>query len=82
MCNTLRKFLDVFDAHAPKKTKVLRVNQKPHVDKNLRKAIIKRSKLKSKANRTKLQDHIANIRNNEIWWLSLIEIQNFVISIT
>ena len=32
---------------------VLLKNQKPHVDKNLRKAIMKGSELKSKANRTK-----------------------------
>ena len=38
----------------PRKTKVLCGNQKPHVDKNLRKAIMKHSKLKNKANRTKL----------------------------
>ena len=35
------------------KTKILRGNQKPHVDKNLRKAIMKRSEVKSKVNRTK-----------------------------
>ena len=35
-----------------------RGNQKPHVDKNLRKAIMKRSKLKNKANRANLQDDI------------------------
>ena len=39
--------------HAPRKTDILRGNQKPHVDKNIRKAIMKRSKLKAKANRTK-----------------------------
>ena len=46
-------FVIVLDRHAPRKTKILRRNQKPHVDKNLRKAIMKRSELKSKANRTK-----------------------------
>ena len=37
-------------------------NHKPHVDKNLRKAIMKRSKLKNKANRTKPQDGIAKYK--------------------
>ena len=33
-----------------------KLNQKPHVDKNLRKAIMKSLQLKNKANRTKLED--------------------------
>ena len=41
------------------KTKILRGNQKPHVDKNLRKAIMKRSELKSKTNRTKRPEDIS-----------------------
>ena len=41
---------------------VLCSNQKPHVDKNLRKAIKKRSQLKNKENRTKLQDDIAKYK--------------------
>ena len=60
--NFEKTFVNVLDAHAPRKTKVPRGNQKPHVDKNLRKAIMKRSKLKNKANRTKLQDHIAKYK--------------------
>ena len=52
--NFEKTFVNVLDAHAPRKTKVLCGNQKPHVDKNLRKAIMKHSKLKNKANRTKL----------------------------
>ena len=43
--------VNVLDAHAPR-------NHKPLVDKNLPKAIMKRSKLKNKANRTKLQEDI------------------------
>ena len=35
----------VLDVHSPRKTKVLRGNHKRHVDKNLRKSIMKRSKL-------------------------------------
>ena len=38
---------------APKKVKILRGNHKAHYNKNLRKAIMKRSRLKSKANRSK-----------------------------
>ena len=57
-----KTFVNVLDAHAPRKTKVLRVNHKPHVDKNLRKAIMKRCKLKNRANKTKLQDDIAKYK--------------------
>ena len=60
--NFEKTFVNVLDAHAPRKTKVLRGNRKPHVDKNLRIAIMKRSKLKNKANRTKLQEDIAKYK--------------------
>ena len=60
--NFEKTFVNVLDAHAPRKTKVLRGNHKPHVDKNLRKAIMKRSKLKIKAYRTKLQEDIAKYK--------------------
>ena len=46
------KFIDTLNTHAPKKIKTLRVNQKPHMNKTLRKAIMKRSQLKNKANKT------------------------------
>ena len=36
-----------------KKKKVLRGNEKPHMNKKLRRAIMKKSKLKNKANKTK-----------------------------
>ena len=55
-------FVTVLDRHAPRKTKILRGNQKPHVDKNLRKAIMKRSELKSKANRTKRPKDISDYK--------------------
>ena len=35
-------FVTVLDRYAPRKTMILRGNQKPHVDKKLRKAIMKR----------------------------------------
>ena len=63
-------FENVLNAHAPNKTKFLRGNQKPHVDKNLRKAIMKRSQLKNKVNRTKKLEDITSLGNNEIWWLN------------
>ena len=63
--NFERTFVNVLDAHAPRRTKVLRGNLKPHVDTNLRKAIVERSKVKNKANRTKLQDDIAEYKKQQ-----------------
>ena len=54
--------MTVLDAHAPRKTQVLRGNHKPHVDKYLRKAIMKRSALKRKASRTKQQEDITKYK--------------------
>ena len=51
--NFEKVFKYVLDKHAPVKTKFLRGNNQPHVTKELRKAIMLRSKLKNKANRTK-----------------------------
>ena len=39
-------FLSILDKHAPKKTKILRENQKPHFGKNLRKQTMIRSRVK------------------------------------
>ena len=55
-------FVNVLDTHAPRKTKILRGNQKPHIDKCLRKAIMKRSELKTKAIKTKRSEDISNYK--------------------
>ena len=52
--------------HAPKKKKVLQGNEKPHMNKYLRRAIMKRSKLKKVANKTKNLLDIMNYKNNVI----------------
>ena len=46
-------FVLILDKHAPKKTKILRGNQKSHFNKNLRQQIMIRSRLKNKANKSK-----------------------------
>ena len=51
--NYEQNFIKVLNTHAPKKVKILKGNHKPHYKKNLRKAIMKRSRLKNKANRSK-----------------------------
>ena len=54
--NFEENFTRVLHAHTPRKTKVLRGNNKLHVNKNLRKAIMKRPAHKQKASRTKQLD--------------------------
>ena len=54
-----RIFTTILDKHAPIKTKFLRGNNKQHLTKDLRKAIMKRSKLKNIANKTKDPEDIA-----------------------
>ena len=48
-----RKFTMILNKHAPKKKKWLRDNQKPRINETLRHEIMKRSKFKNKANKTK-----------------------------
>ena len=63
---TLKKtFENVLNAHAPKETKFLRGNQKPRVDKNLCKAIMKCSLLKNKPNRTKQLEDITKYKKQQ-----------------
>ena len=47
-----KEFIDTLNKHALKKNKLFRRNQKPDVNKVLRSDIMKRSRLKNKANKT------------------------------
>ena len=55
-------FTSCLNKHAPKKKKVLRENEKPHMNNNLRRATMKSSKLKNKANKTKNPLDIMNYK--------------------
>ena len=55
-------FTSTLNEHAPLKSRVLRGNHKPHVNKELRKAIMKRSQLKNKANRSGLAEDYAKYK--------------------
>ena len=46
-----KNFVSILDKHAPRKTKILRGNQKPHFNGNLPKQIMIRSRLKNRANK-------------------------------
>ena len=55
-------FTSLLDEHAPIKTKFLRANNKPHMSKSLRKAIMKRSRLRNVAFKSRLPEDMANYR--------------------
>ena len=57
-----KEFIDTLNEHAPKKTKLFRCNQKPHVNKVLRSAIMRRSRLKNKANKSRKAVDIFNYK--------------------
>ena len=67
------KFVDIFNRHAPKKIKTFWSNQERYTNKTLRKAVMKRSQLKNKANKTwssidlsdykKQRNYVANKNN-------------------
>ena len=48
-----KELVNTLNNQAPKKSSTFRGNQKPYINKALRNAIMKRSKLKNKANKTK-----------------------------
>ena len=69
--NYEQNFIEVLNTHAPKKVKILRGNHKPHHYKNLRKAIMKMSRLKNKAKRTKASIDIVNYKKKRNFVVSL-----------
>ena len=62
--------MDTLDQHDPKEIKIFRGNHKLYINKILRKAIMKRSQLKNKANKTKHPKDILSIKRNVIMWLN------------
>ena len=66
-----RKFTAVLNKHAPKKKKWLRGNQKPHINTTRRHEIMKRSKLKNKANKTKNPSGIKNYKKQRNYVVQL-----------
>ena len=66
-----RKFTAVLNKHVPKKKKWLRGNQKPHIHKTLMHEIMKRSKLKNIANKTKSASDIMNYKKQRNYVVQL-----------
>ena len=54
-CIIEKSFIEALEKHAPKKRKILRNNQKPHVNETLRSAIMKSCQLKNKAMKSNLK---------------------------
>ena len=55
-----KEFLDTLNKNTPKKTKLVGGNEKPHVNKVLDSAIMKRSRLNNKANKSRKAVDIFN----------------------
>ena len=66
-----RKATAVLNKYAPKKKKWLRGNQKPHINQTLRHEIMKRSKLKDIANKTKSTSDIMNYKKQRNYVVQL-----------
>ena len=66
-----RKFTEVLNKHAPKKKKWLRGNQKPHINKTLRHEIMKWSKLKNIANKTKNTSNVMKYKKQRNYVVQL-----------
>ena len=66
-----QNFIKVLNTHAPKNIKILRGNHKPRYNKNLRKGIMKGSRLKDKANRSKDPVDIAYYKKQRTLVVSL-----------
>ena len=65
------KFIDTLNKHAPKKIKTLRGNQKLHLNKTLRKANMRRSQLKNKANKTWNATDVSNYKKQRNYVVKL-----------
>ena len=64
-------FTSKLNKPAPKKKKWIRGNNKPHVNKVLRQAIMKRSKLKNKTNKTNDPTDIRNYKKQRKYVVNL-----------
>ena len=66
-----KKFIATLNKHAPNKITTFRGNQKPLINKTLRKAIMKRSQLKNKVNKTRNATDILNYKKQRNYVLKL-----------
>ena len=75
---TLKRFsVDILNEYAPFKKKLLRANHAPYKTKRLRKAIMKRSKLKSKYLKIQTQNHLNHL-NFAVGCIKMSEKSNII----
>ena len=70
-------FITALEKYAPKKKKWLRENNKPHIRKPLCQALMKRCKLKNKANKTKLLIEIRSYKKKKNYVVNLIKSEKY-----
>ena len=58
-------FLETLELHAPQKSKVLRANHKPYVDKDMRKAIMNRSRLQNRLYENHTPENLAAFKQQK-----------------
>ena len=58
-------FLTTLELHAPQKSKVLRANHKPYVDKEMRKAIMNRSRLQNRLYKNHTPENLAAFKQQK-----------------
>ena len=64
-CIFEKRFLDILDKHAPLKKKTIRANHAPYMTKDLKKAIMKRTQLANKYQKTKSEIDYRNFRKQK-----------------
>ena len=75
--NFKKKFIARLNKNAPKKIETFRGNQKPRINKTLRKAIMKRSKLRNKANKTRNATDVSNYKKQKIYiYIYVVKLNN------
>ena len=75
--NFKKKFIARLNKNAPKKIETFRDNQKPRINKTLRKAIMKRSKLRNKANKTRNATDVSNYKKQKIYiYIYVVKLNN------
>ena len=67
LCSLKNNFVNVLNQQAPKKVKVFPGNQKQHLNKSLRPAVMNRSRLKNKANKLNYQLIYPNRKYGVLW---------------
>ena len=75
--NFKKKFIARLNKNAPKKIETFRGNQKPRINKTLRKAIMKRSKLRNKANKARNATDVSNYKKQKKYiYIYVVKLNN------